>query len=125
MVDAVESSTLRQLVQRAIEAGKWDLIPVWFKSDVLDRYRGDPDSRILRTDSAGRLRAPGGWMINFGISPDDAFVHLPASALLGIPEGPHRDHWLAHVVSLPVGEKYLRMTLTPGACIDDGSSRAW
>jgi len=123
-MQATGSPTFQQLVKRALDNGKYDLIPIWFKSQVLDRYRGDLDSRILRTESAGRLRAPGGWMINFGISPDDAYIHIPVSAALGIPEN-HRDHWMEHLVCLPAGENYLRMTLTPGACIDDGRSREW
>jgi hypothetical protein len=123
-MQATESPTLQQLVKRALESGKYDAIPIWFKSEVLNRYRGDPDSRILRTDSAGRLRAAGGWMLNFGISPDDAYIHIPISAALGIPEG-QLDHWLSHLVCLPAGENYLRMTMTPGACIDDGRSREW
>ncbi|HZT05796.1 MAG TPA: hypothetical protein VFC51_02110 [Chloroflexota bacterium] len=123
-MQATESPNYRELVKRAIDAGKYDLLPVWFRSTVLDRYRGDPDCRILRTDSAGRLRGPGGWMLNFGISPDDALIHLSISTALGIPEG-HREHWLSHLVSPPVGENFLRMVMTPGACIDDGRSREW
>ena len=36
-----------------------------------------------------------------------------------------REHWLGHVVGLPVGANYLRMTLNPNACIGDGDSRDW
>ncbi|MPZ16022.1 MAG: hypothetical protein GEU73_16645 [Chloroflexi bacterium] len=114
----------QDLVRRAVETGKFDVVQVWFESVVLDRYRGDPDSRIQRTNSAGRLRGPGGWMINFGISADDALIHIPIAASFGIPDG-HRDHWLSHLVSLPVGTNFLRMTINPSACIDDGPSREW
>jgi hypothetical protein len=115
---------LQDLARRVLETGKFDLVQIWFESAVLDRYRGDPDSRILRTDAAGRLRGPGGWMVNFGISPDDALIHMPVATALGIPEG-HRAHWLEHVVGLPAGGNFLRMAMTPGACIDDGQARDW
>jgi hypothetical protein len=120
----IQESALQDVVRRALEAGKLDLVQVWFQSSVLDRYRGDPDSNILRSDSAGRLRGPGGWMINFGISPDDALIHMPIATALILPEG-HREHWLSHVVGLPVGANFLRMVMTPGACIGDGDSRPW
>jgi hypothetical protein len=107
-----------------MESGKFDLMQVWFESSVLDRYRGDPDCRILRSDSAGRLRGPGGWLINFGISPDDGFIHMPIGTALGISES-HRSHWLSHLAGLPVGANFLRMTMTPGACIGDGETRDW
>lgn len=121
---AERDAVLQDLTRRALEAGKCDLIQVWFDSAVLDRYRGDPDCRILRTNSAGRLRGPGGWMVNFGISADDALIHMPFSTALGIPEG-HREHWLGHVVGLPTGGNFLKMTMNPGACIEDGQTRDW
>lgn len=123
-MQATHEPTLQQLVSRVMESGKFDQIQVWFESTVLDRYRGDPDCRILRSDSAGRLRGPGGWIINFGISPDDAVIHMPIGTALGISES-HRAHWMAHLVGLPVGANFLKMTMTPGACIGDGETRAW
>ena len=114
---------LQDLVRRVLETGKLDLAPIWFESSVLDRYRDDPDARLMRTDSAGRLRAPGGWMINFGISPDDVYIHMPIATAMIIPEG-HREHWLSHAVGLPVGANFLRMNLSPNACIGDGETRA-
>lgn len=123
-MEATHEPALQELVKRALDNGKLELVQVWFESAVLDRYRGDPDCRILRSDSAGRLRGPGGWMVNFGISPDDALIHLPVGTALGIPEG-HRDHWLSHLVGLPTGANFLRMTMNPGACIGDGETRAW
>jgi hypothetical protein len=115
---------LQDLARRVLESGKFDLVQIWFESAVLDRYRDDPDTRILRTDSAGRLRGPGGWMVNFGISPDDALIHMPVATAIGIPES-QRAHWLEHVVGLPAGDNFLRMAMTPGACIDDGQTRDW
>jgi hypothetical protein len=63
-------------------------------------------------------------MVNFGVSPDDAYVHMSVATALGISER-ERDHWLSHLVSLPVGHNFLRMTLNPNACIGDGDSREW
>jgi hypothetical protein len=97
---------LQDLARRVLETGKFDLVQIWFESAVLDRYRGDPDSRILRTDA------------------DDALIHMPVATARGIPEG-HRAHWLEHVVGLPAGGNFLRMAMTPGACIDDGQARDW
>lgn len=121
---ATPEPALQDLVRRAVDDAKLDLVQVWFRSEALDRYRGDGECRILRTDSAGRLRGPGGWMINFGISPDDALIHMPIGTALGIPER-ERDHWLAHLVGLPVGANFLKMTLNPYACIGDGDTRDW
>jgi hypothetical protein len=115
---------LQDLARRVLETGKYDIVPLWFESSVLDRYRGDPDCRIMRTNSAGRLKGPGGWMVNFGISPDDALIHMALATAVGIPES-HRDHWLQHVVGLPAGSNFLRMTMSPGACIEDGQTREW
>ncbi len=115
---------LQDLVRRVLDGGKVESIQVWFDSAVLDRYRGDPDSRILRTNSAGRLRGPGGFILNFGISPDDALIHMAIGTAMGIPES-QRAHWLEHVVGLPAGANFLRMTMNPGACIDDGQTRDW
>lgn len=63
-------------------------------------------------------------MVNFGIAAEDTFIHMPIATALGIPEG-HRDHWLSHLVALPVGANFLRMAMNPGACIDDGETREW
>lgn len=120
----IRSQTLAELVARALETQRLELVQLWFDSSVLDRYRGDPDCRILRSNTAGRLRGPGGWLVNFGIAPGDQVIHFTAGSLAGMPEG-HRPHWLAHLVGLPVGENFLRMTTNPNACIDDGPTRDW
>jgi hypothetical protein len=121
---AERDTALQELVKRVLDTGKYELMQLWFDSAVLQKYREDPDSRILRSDSAGRLRGSGGWMINFGISPDDAYIHLPIATAMGIAER-EREHWLSHLASPPVGHNFLRMTLNPNACIGDGDSREW
>jgi len=115
---------LKELVRRTVEQSKFELIQVWFDSSVLNKYREDPDTRIMRSDSAGRLLGPGRWMVNFGISPDDAYIHMPIATVLNVPER-DRDHWLSHVAGLPVGANFIKMTLNPNACIGDGDSRDW
>ena len=121
----VEASKAHQeLVRRVVASGNPNSVQVWFDAHVLDRYRDDPDARILRSDTAGRLRGPGNWLVNFGIAANDQLVHLPVSALGALPE---RDqaHWLSHLVNLPASETFLRMTVNPNACFDDGESRDW
>jgi hypothetical protein len=115
---------LQELVRRAVENSKFDLVQVWFDSAVLNKYREDPDARLMRSDMAGRLLGPGRWLVNFGISPDDAYIHMPIATVVNIPER-EREHWLSHVVGLPVGANFIKMTLNPNACIGDGDSREW
>lgn len=119
-----KSQPFIDLAERALRDGKSDLVQLWFESSVLDPYRADPDCAILRSDSAGRLRGSAGWLVNFGIAPDDQLIHLSFAALAVIPES-QRTHWLSHLVALPSGENFLRMSVNPNACIDDGPSRPW
>ena len=123
-MEPARSAALIDLTTRALASGKLDLIQLWFESSVLDRYREDPDSKILRSNSAGRLRGSGGWLVNFGIAPGDGLIHLSVGSLSIIPDS-HRAYWLEHLVALPVGENFLRMSVNPGACIEDGESRPW
>ncbi|MEA2638868.1 MAG: hypothetical protein QOF51_262 [Chloroflexota bacterium] len=123
-MEITKEPAYKDLVGRAIESGKFELLQIWFESNVLDRYREDPDSRIMRTDSAGRLRGPGNWMVNFGISSDDAFIHMSAVSTQAIPEG-HRQHWLDHLVAPQMGATFVRIVLNPNACIGDGPTRDW
>ncbi len=44
---------------------------VWFDQRVLDRYRGQAGFRVIRTNTAGRVRAPAGWSLDFGIADED------------------------------------------------------
>jgi hypothetical protein len=125
MADSLARSlTYRELAGRAVASGNFGSLQIWFDAHVLDRYRADPDSRILRSDSAGRVRGPGGWMVNFGIAPDNSLIHLEARFLAALPER-EQPHWLDHLVIPPAGENFLKMVLSPAACIDDGLSRDW
>lgn len=119
------ASPQAQLAARRLMAGTPGLAQVWFRSQVLDRYRANTGYKILRTNSAGRVRG-NQWSLDFGIAGEsDLLIHLSASDLAErLPEG-EREHWAAHLAGLPVSANFLTMQLTRGACIDDGELRAW
>ena len=98
---------------------------VWFDPAVLDRYRARPGWRVLRTNSVGRVQAPEGWSLDFGIAPDDSLVHATANDVAQrLPEG-ERAHWAEHLVTPSASRNFLTMRLVPGSCIDDGDLRSW
>ncbi len=110
---------------RRLLGGSAELAPVWFRSAVLDKYRGLAGARVIRTNTVGRLRTPQ-WTLDFGIGGDgDGLIHVSAAdAATRIPEG-EREHWVAHVAALPMSANYVMMQLTRGACVDDGDVRPW
>ena len=114
-----------ELLLRRILAGMPQLAQVWFRADVLDRYREDRTYRVIRTDTVGRVRCPQ-WLLDFGIGGDgDGLIHASVGELTAhLPPG-EQAHWAAHAAALPVSGNYLLMQLTRGACIDDGDVRRW
>jgi hypothetical protein len=98
---------------------------LWFAQHVLDRYRGQPGWRVMRTNSVGRLRSPEGWSLDFGIEPQNQYVHTSASELSQRLPAPERQHWAQHVATLAASRNFLTMRLAPGSCIDDGELREW
>lgn len=86
-----------------------ELAQLFFRSEVLNRYRETEGYRIIRTDTSGRVSKPGGFSVDFGISGDgDAYIHIPAQAwVYKIPQN-EQEHWLNHLVSLPMSENFLR-----------------
>jgi hypothetical protein len=98
---------------------------LWFDQRVLDRYRAQGGARVIRTDTAGRLRAPGGWSLDFGISGDDRLIHAAAADLAQRVPPPERQHWAGHAVAPPPSRTFLVMRLGAGSCIDDGELRDW
>jgi hypothetical protein len=113
------------MLYRRVLGGDAGLAQVWFTSNVLDKYRSTSGFRVLRTNSAGRLRAPGGWTLDFGIAADDRLIHVSAADLAQrLPAG-DKAHWLAHVATLPVSGTFLVMRLGAGHCMDDGDVRDW
>lgn len=98
---------------------------LWFSQPVLDRYREQSGTRVMRTNTVGRVRTATGWTLDFGIADDDQLIHLPTVDLAQrVPASEHQ-HWLAHLVTLPLSRNFLLMRLGGGACIDDGEVRDW
>lgn len=98
---------------------------LWFDQRVLDRYRGQEGYRVMRTNSAGRVRAPGGWALDFGIAPDEQVIHATAADLSQRLPAPERSHWANYLLTLPYSKTFLTMRLGAHSCIDDGELRAW
>ncbi len=119
------TDALRTALYLRVLAGDVALAPVWFGQEVLDRYRGQAGWRVIRTDSAGRVKSPAGWSLDFGIAEGDEVIHAPAGDLAQrVPPG-ERAHWAQHVVTPPASQTFLTMRLGSGSCIDDGELRDW
>ncbi len=113
------------MLYRKVLGGDFGVAQVWFDPRVLDRYRGQEGYRVLRTNSAGRLRASAGWSLDFGIAADDRLIHAAAADLAQRLPPAERQHWIEHVVTPPVSPIFLTMRLGAGSCIDDGDVRDW
>jgi len=113
------------MLYRRVLGGDAGLAQVWFTANVLDKYRGASGFRVLRTNSAGRLKSPAGWTIDFGIADDDRLIHVSAADLAQRLPPADKQHWLAHVATLPVSGTFLVMRLGAGHCMDDGDVRDW
>ena len=118
------SDFLKVVLRRALANSDPALLQVSFGAAVIDRYR-EQGFQVIRTDSAGRIRKPGGWSLDVGIG-DDGTVHCSWAALVNsLPEG-ERDHWVMHAVAAgALSDNYLRMQMSPGSCFDDGDLRSW
>jgi hypothetical protein len=110
---------------RKVLAGETGLAQIWFRSAVLDKYRGLSGYRVLRTNSAGRIRAAGGWTLDFGIADDDRLIHLSAADIAQRLPPAERQHWLNHILVPPVSGTFLVMRAGAGHCMDDGDTRDW
>lgn len=119
-----EGAYVAELYKRVL-GGEYAQAQVWFDQHVLDRYREQEGARVIRTNSAGRVRAPAGWSLDFGISGDDRLIHAPVSDVgQRVPEG-ERGHWLQHLVMPATSETFVLMRLFGAACMDDGDLRGW
>ena len=98
---------------------------LWFDQHVLDRYRAQPGWRVMRTNTVGRVRAPDGWSLDFGIAEGEQLVHSSVSELSQRLPAAERQHWAQHVVTPAVSRNFVTMRLAPGSCIDDGVLRDW
>jgi hypothetical protein len=114
-----------QLLLRRVLGGAPQLAQLWFRAEVLDRYRSLSGYRVIRTNTVGRVRGPQ-WLVDFGIAgAGDALIHASAGDLAAsLPEA-ERAHWAPYLETLPTSANYLMMQATRGACIDDGDVRAW
>ena len=117
--------TQRALLERALARGEFGLLPIRFRAEVIDRYRASPEARLLRTRSVGRIAVPGGWSLDVGIAADGSEVEVFVQDLAErLPEA-ERAHWLDHLVAASANATWVRMRLTPAACIDDGEPEPW
>ncbi len=112
------------LLRRALD-GRPQLWPVVFRVEVLERYLADPACRVIRSDTAGRVRGPGGFTLDFGIAPDERSVHVPLGDLAARLPEVEREHWLAHVDAHLFSEAFAKMLMNPSSCADDGPIRPW
>ena len=89
----VDSSTGEEIRLSCRGEGSTYLIPVFFDSDVLTRYRDNPARYLLqRTD----VRCHGRWMMDIDVN-DDGLVQVWLGDLANLPES-EREHWLTHNV---------------------------
>ena len=116
--------TQRALVSLKALNGDTGRLQMWFEPAVLDKYLGQTGVRVIRTNTAGRVRSSG-WSLDFGIGDGDRLIHASVSDLSQrLPEA-ERDHWAQHAASLPVSHNFLLMRFAGGGCIDDGEVRDW
>lgn len=133
--EAMAGRARTRLTLRAL-GGFPGVAQVWFRAEVLERYRGAPGFAIQRTDTVGRVRAPN-WRLDFGIAVQRSVVGTTASgsslavihASIGdladrLPES-ERAHWASHAWVPEASTNFLLMQATKGACIDDGDTRDW
>jgi hypothetical protein len=120
------SDFLKVVYRKALAANDPALLQLAFEAQVLDRYRSDGSYRVIRTESAGRVRKQGGWSLDFGIASGDRIIHTSWRALTEqLPES-ERDHWAMHAtVAAELSDNFLRMQLSPMSCFDDGDVRPW
>ena len=115
----------RTMLYRRVLGGDYGLAQVWFDQHVLDRYRTQPGYRVIRTNTAGRLIAPGGWTLDFGIADDDRLIHAAVADLAQRLPLTERQHWLSYVVTPPFSRNFFAMRAGSGSCFDDGEVRDW
>lgn len=124
-VEIKDHATLRQFFSDIAAKNKPGNLQLFFDARVLDSYRKQTGFKIIRTDTSGRISKPGGWSLDFGISgTQNAIIHLAADGFIHRLPETERDHWLDHMMTLPVSENYLKGLIRPG-CLDDGDIREW
>lgn len=115
----------RQLYEHMAEKQSPEKCQLFFDAAVLDSYKGKDDFKIIRTDTTGRISRKGSWSLDFGISGDDeSIIHISAEGFIYRLHERERDHWISHMITLPVSENFLKGLVRPG-CLDDGAMREW
>ena len=100
-----------------------ELAQLEFRIEVLDKYLNDDKFTVSRTNSVGRIKSAT-WSFDFGIAPDEQFLHVSVSLFTQkLPEG-ERAHWLEAVADDRFSVNFLKMQAAH-SCIDDGAYRAW
>ena len=100
-----------------------ELAQLEFRVEVLDKYLNDNHFTVSRTDSVGRIKGAT-WSLDFGIAPDEKFLHTSIALLTQrLPEGEHA-HWLEFVADDRYSSNFLKMQ-SAHSCIDDGTYRGW
>jgi hypothetical protein len=112
------------VVRRALAAADPANLQLHFKAGVLDNYRQAPGYSIVRTNTVGRLKKEGGWVLDFGVAPGDEQIHASIGDLMLLPEA-DREHWSQHATTLLSSTMFLQMRLSPRSCFDDGELRQW
>ncbi len=123
-VGAVPVDPQRMALYLRVLGGDLGAAQVWFDQSVLDRYRSQAGWKVIRTNTVGRVRAPAGWSLDFGIADGDRLIHAAADLAQRLPADERR-HWAQHLETPPVSTSFLTMRLGAGACIDDGDVRDW
>ena len=113
------------MLYRRVLGGDLGAVQLWFDQHVLDRYREQASTRVIRTDTAGRIRSSAGWTLDFGIADEDRLIHASAADLAQRLPQTERQHWVSYAVTPPVSPTFLTMRLGAGSCIDDGEVRDW
>lgn len=115
----------KTLYKDVLQGEKIGNMQLFFDPAVLNRYRENDNFSIIRTDTSGRLSKKGGWSLDFGISgEEDRFIHTAVESFSSRVPKPEHEHWLAHLVSLPISANYMKGLIRPG-CLDDGPIRKW
>jgi len=122
--DRDDDALIKVLTRRALTREDATILHVHFEAAVLQRYRESNGFSVIRTNTVGRVKKQGAWMLDVGIAPDESTVHAVFADLLYLPEA-ERDHWASHAVALPSSPMFISMRMTPNACFDDGDARPW
>jgi hypothetical protein len=93
-----------------------------FRVAVLDKYL-QSGITVMRTETVGRIKTSS-WSFDFGISPDEQYVHTSVGLFASRLPETEQEHWLSHLDESRFSENFLRMT-GGHSCVDDGGLRAW